>query len=188
VLHLRPDLVVRDIRGNVDTRLAKLEATPEWTGILLAAAGLVRLGLADRIGQRLPPEVMLPAPGQGALAVTARSGDAAAAQAAVRAVHHRPTALATAAERAFLRALEGGCQVPVAAHAELSPTGRLRLHGRVVSLRGERAVEGIEEGPAGDEAEADAIGARLAERLVDDGAAAILTEVRAAVAPAVPEP
>jgi hydroxymethylbilane synthase len=188
VLHLRPDFAVRDIRGNVDTRLAKLEATPEWTGILLAAAGLVRLGLADRIGQRLPPELMLPAPGQGALAVTARTGDVAAAQAAARAMHHRPTALATAAERAFLRELEGGCQVPVAAYAEPSPEGRLRLHGRVVSLRGERAVEGVEEGPVGDEMEADALGARLAERLVDDGAAAILTAVRAAAAPAVPEP
>jgi hydroxymethylbilane synthase len=188
VLHLRPDIEVRDIRGNVDTRLAKLEATTEWSGILLAAAGLVRLGLADRIGQRLPPELMLPAPGQGALAVTARSGDSAAANAAARALHHPPTALATAAERAFLRALEGGCQVPVAAHAELGRDGRLRLHGRVVSLRGERAVEGIEQGAAGDEAAADALGVRLAERLMDNGAAGILAEVRAVAAPAVPEP
>jgi hydroxymethylbilane synthase len=76
LLHLRPDLVVRDVRGNVDTRLAKLQANAEWTGILLAVAGLVRLGLGDRIGERLPPELMLPAPGQGALAVTARAGDA----------------------------------------------------------------------------------------------------------------
>ncbi|MDQ3137864.1 MAG: hydroxymethylbilane synthase, partial [Gemmatimonadota bacterium] len=76
LLHLRPDLQVRDVRGNVDTRLAKLDATFEWTGILLATAGLVRLGLAGRIGQRLPGELMLSAPGQGALAVTARTGDA----------------------------------------------------------------------------------------------------------------
>lgn len=188
LLHLRPDLEVRDIRGNVDTRLAKLDAHPEWAGILLAAAGLVRLGLAGRIGQRLPDEVMLPAPGQGALAVTARTGDAVASEAAARAADHRPTAHATAAERAFLRTLEGGCQVPVAAHATLAEDGRARLHGRVVSLRGERAVEGIETGVIRTDADADALGERLAERLLDDGAAEILAEVRAGAVPAVPEP
>jgi hydroxymethylbilane synthase len=186
--HLRPDLDIRDIRGNVDTRLAKLAANPDWTGILLAVAGLVRLGFADRIGQRLPAELMLPAPGQGALAVTARSDDAAAAAAAARAVHHRPTALAVAAERAFLRTLEGGCQVPVAAHAELRREGGLRLHGRVVSLRGERAVEGVESGAVADERAAEALGAALAERLLHEGAASILAEVRAVAVPAVPEP
>jgi hydroxymethylbilane synthase len=188
LLHLRPDLQVRDIRGNVDTRLAKLDANVEWTAILLATAGLVRLGFGDRIGERLPPELMLPAPGQGALAVTARAGDATAAAAAARAVHHTSTAVAVAAERAFLRTLEGGCQVPVAAHAGTDAQGRLRLHGRVVSLGGERAVEGIEIGVARDEEQADEQGIALAERLVDDGAASILAEVRAAAAPAVPEP
>jgi hydroxymethylbilane synthase len=186
LLHLRSDLDVRDIRGNVDTRLAKLDAHPEWSAILLAAAGLVRLGFGGRIGQRLPPEIMLPAPGQGALAVTARSGDRAAA-AAVRAVHHPATAVAVAAERGFLRTLEGGCQVPVAALAALEGTS-LRLHGRVVSLRGEHAVEGQATAPARDEHEAADLGARLAERLLDDGASSILAAVRAAEAPAVPEP
>jgi hydroxymethylbilane synthase len=185
-LHLRPDLRVHDIRGNVDTRLAKLDASSEWTAILLAAAGLVRLGFGGRIGQRLPPEIMLPAPGQGALAVTARAGDAAAAVAA-RAVHHHPTALAVSAERAFLRTLEGGCQVPVAAHATLERDG-LRLYGRVVSLGGERGVEGQELALARDAAEADQLGVRLAERLLDDGAGEILAQVRASVAPVVPEP
>ena len=188
LLHLRPDLQVRDIRGNVDTRLAKLDASPELTGILLAAAGLVRLGFADRIGQRLPPELMLPAPGQGALAVTARTGDAGAAAAAERAVHHQPTALAVTAERAFLRTLEGGCQVPVAAQGELGASGTLRLHGRVVSLGGERGVEGIEMGVVRADAEADLLGVQLAERLLEDGAASILAEVRAVAVPAVPEP
>jgi len=188
LLHLRPDLELREIRGNVDTRLAKLDAHPEWAGILLAVAGMVRLGLAGRIGERLPDAVMLPAPGQGALAVTARTGDAVASDAAAGAVHHPPTAHATAAERAFLRALEGGCQVPVAAHATLGEKGRARLHGRVVSLRGERAVEGIESGVARTDADADALGQRLAERLLGDGAAEILAEVRAAAVPAVPEP
>jgi hydroxymethylbilane synthase len=188
LLRLRPDLDVRDVRGNVDTRLAKLEANGAWSGILLAVAGLVRLGLADRIGQRLPPELMLPAPGQGALAVTARAGDETAAEAARRAVHHPPTAVAVAAERAFLRTLEGGCQVPVAALAERVTSGALRLHGRVVSLGGERGVEGSEERPAASVDEADALGVALAERLLGEGAGSILTEVRAATAPTVPEP
>jgi hydroxymethylbilane synthase len=186
LLHLRPDLDIRDIRGNVDTRLAKLDATTEWIGIVLATAGLVRLGYAARIGQRLPPELMLPAPGQGALAVTARSGDAQAAEAA-RALHHRPTALAVSAERGFLRALEGGCQVPVAALAELEDEA-LRLHGRIVALRGERGVEAIEHGAVRGEDEADALGVALAERLLGEGAAGILREVRAAAVPDVTEP
>jgi hydroxymethylbilane synthase len=115
-------------------------------------------------------------------------GDAPAAAAAARAVHHTATAVAVAAERAFLRTLEGGCQVPVAAHAALDNAGRLRLHGRVVSLGGERGVEGIETGAAADEEQADEHGIALAERLLDDGAASILAEVRAATAPVVPEP
>ena len=82
LLHLRPDFQVRDVRGNVDTRLAKLDASSEWSGLLLATAGLVRLGFGDRIGHRLPLELMLPAPGQGALAITARAGDAPASAAA----------------------------------------------------------------------------------------------------------
>jgi hydroxymethylbilane synthase len=186
LLQLRPDLRVEDIRGNVDTRLAKLDASTDWTAILLATAGLVRLGFGGRIGQRLPPEIMLPAPGQGALAVTARTGDATAA-AAARAVHHEPTALAVAAERSFLRTLEGGCQVPVAAHA-IQEGGELRLHGRVVSLRGERGVEGQESATVVDHAAADRLGVRLAERLLDEGAGEILAQVRAGAAPAVPEP
>jgi hydroxymethylbilane synthase len=187
LLHLRPDLEIHDVRGNVDTRLAKLQANHQWSAILLAAAGLVRLGLEARIGERLPPAVMLPAPGQGALAVTARVDHHAAASAAARAVHHSATACAVAAERAFLRTLEGGCQVPVAAHATLDGD-RLRLHGRVVSLRGERGVEGEDSAVAGDEQEADDLGARLAERLLDQGASSILTEVRAAAVPTVSEP
>jgi hydroxymethylbilane synthase len=189
LLWRRPDLTVVDIRGNVDTRLAKLDRQEEWSGILLAAAGLIRLGLGDRIGERLPPEVMLPAPGQGALAVTARAGDAAAI-AAARGVHDFATAVAVAAERAFLRRLEGGCQVPVAAHARPGSTsaGSLELHGRLVSLGGERAVEGVERGEAADESAAARIGLRLAERLLGDGGAEILAQVRAGTAPVITEP
>ena len=191
LLHLRPDLRVVDVRGNVDTRLAKLDARSEWSAILLAAAGLVRLGQGHRIAERLPPEVMLPAPGQGALAITARTDDPATVAAVRAALHHRATALAVSAERAFLRRLEGGCQVPVAAYAELTGGGadaRLLLRGRVVSLLGERSVQGSDDGPAGDEAGADAMGVTLAERLLAEGAAEILAAVRARTAAPVPEP
>jgi hydroxymethylbilane synthase len=190
LLHARPDLTVVDVRGNVETRVAKLDAQSGWSGILLAAAGLVRLGLEGRIGERLPPALMLPAPAQGALAVTVRTGDHMTARAARGAVHHQETALAVAAERGFLRGVEGGCQVPVAAYAELdSPSqGSIRLHGRVVSLGGERMVEGRVAGFAADESRAGDLGATLAERLLDEGASEILAEVRSVVAPAVTEP
>ena len=191
ILHSRPDLTVVDVRGNVETRLGKLDNQPSWSGILLAAAGLVRLGLERRIGERLAPALMLPAPAQGALAVTVRAGDTAAAAAARRAVHHPETALSVAAERGFLRRLEGGCQVPVAAYAELDEAGgrpSLRLHGRVVSLQGDRMVEGRQAGVAADENEAAALGSALADRLLSEGASEILVEVRSAVAPAVSEP
>jgi hydroxymethylbilane synthase len=191
VLHSRPDLTVVDVRGNVETRLAKLDNQPSWSAILLAAAGLVRLGLERRIGERLAPALMLPAPAQGALAVTVRAGDTAAGAAAHRAVHHPETALSVAAERGFLRRLEGGCQVPVAAYAELDEGGgrpSLRLHGRVVSLQGDRLVEGRQAGVAADENEAAALGSALADRLLSEGASEILVEVRSAVAPTVSEP
>lgn len=190
LLNSRPDLQIVDIRGNVDTRLAKLTARPEWSGIVLATAGLVRLGLAHRIGERLAPEIMLPAPGQGALAVTVRAGDADVHRAVRRAVHDEVTSVEVAAERAFLRRLEGGCQVPVAAYAKLeggsSPS--LRLQGRVISLAGDRVVEGREAGAGGNEAAAAALGTALAERLLGEGATTILAEVREAAAPAVTEP
>ena len=187
-LRARPDLQICDIRGNVDTRLAKLDQRPEWTATLLAAAGLGRLGLAHRVGERLGPEIMLPAPGQGALAVTVRNGHDAIS-AIARAIHHAPTALAVRAERAFLRRLEGGCQVPVAAYAEmLSGVGRLHLAGRVVAIDGQRSVEGEEQGKVGEESEAEQLGIKLAERLLDEGAAAILKETRSTGVPAVSEP
>jgi hydroxymethylbilane synthase len=191
LLHSRPDLTVVDVRGNVETRLAKLDNQPAWSGILLAAAGLLRLGLEGRIGERLPPALMLPAPGQGALAVTVRAKDTVAGTAAHRAVHHPKTALSVAAERGFLRRLEGGCQVPIAAYAELDDRGAdtsIRLHGRVISLRGDRMVEGRQTGLAADETDAERLGSALAERLLTEGASEILAEVRSTVAPAVTEP
>jgi hydroxymethylbilane synthase len=191
LLHHRPDLQVVDLRGNVDTRLTKLDSRPEWSAIVLATAGLVRLGLDRRIGERLPPELMLPAPGQGALAVTVRDGDIAVATLVRQAAHHAATALIVAAERAFLSRLEGGCQAPVAAYAELKVGGRepvLRLHGRVVSQDGKSMVEGREVGPVTTEEQAAALGGTLAEQVLGNGAGAILADVRRILAPAVPEP
>jgi hydroxymethylbilane synthase len=186
---LRPDLTVVDIRGNVDSRLNKLDSRPEWTGTILAVAGLVRLGLAQRIGERLPPDVMLPAPGQGALAVTVRTNDVKIGSTVRRAVHHEASGILVAAERAFLRRLEGGCQVPVAAYAEPGDAPlSVRLHGRVVSVNGDKVVNGQETALAPDESAADQLGTTLAERLLSLGATAILTEVRSAVIPAVTEP
>jgi hydroxymethylbilane synthase len=191
LLNRRPDLQVVDLRGNVDTRLAKLDAHHEWAAILLATAGLVRLGLGHRIGERLPPELILPAPGQGALAVTVRVDDADVTRVVREAVQDPLTALPVAAERAFLRRLEGGCQVPVAAYAEMGSEGkrkRVQLHGRVVALGGEAMVEGHEVGSAGDEDQSAALGIALAERLLSEGAASILSEARTAGAPVVTEP
>lgn len=192
ILSARRDLHVVDIRGNVDTRLAKLDTREDWNAIVLAAAGLIRLGLAHRIGERLPPEIMLPAPGQGALAVTARTADAEVKNLIRNVVHNPETAVSVAAERAFLRRLEGGCQVPIAAYARRYSLGSgppgLRLDGRVIALSGESMAEGSEEAVFQDEAHASDVGTMLAERLLKSGAAEILSEVRAAVAPVVTEP
>lgn len=183
LLRARPDLRIVDIRGNVDTRLAKLDRNDEWSAIILATAGLVRLGFEARITERLAPALMLPAPGQGALAATARTGDAAAAAALAAALHDATTSRCVAAERGFLRRLEGGCQVPVAAHATFDGA-RLALHGRVVGLGGEAMAEGRLEGAAPDDAAADALGVSLAERLLAEGADAILATVRGTAPPA----
>jgi len=192
LLRARPDLSIADIRGNVDTRLSKLDRDPEWSAIVLAAAGLIRLGLDARITERLPFDVMLPAPGQGALAATARTGDDRALAAVRAALHDDRTALAVAAERAFLRRLEGGCQVPVAAHATVGNAGgrpEVRLVGRVTSLGGDAVAEGEQAGAVPSVEAADELGVALAERLLGEGAGAILDGVRATALPQpIPEP
>jgi hydroxymethylbilane synthase len=192
LLWRRPDLQVVDVRGNVDTRLAQLDRTPEWAAVLLATAGLVRLGLDARISERLALDVMLPAPGQGALAATARSEDARAREALRRALHEPAVELAIVAERAFLRTLEGGCQVPIAAVAHLVDEGgarALRLRGRVASLRGEQCVEDTLATASLTAEAADALGTTLAHQLLRQGAGAILDAVRAAArGEPVPEP
>lgn len=135
----RPDLRIANLRGNVDTRLRKAETT-EYDAIVLAAAGVLRLGYANRITEFLPFEVMLPAPGQGALAVQARLDDALT-RALLAPLDHAPTRAATTAERAFLRALGGGCQVPIAAYAEVNGE-TLHLRGLIVSEDGTRVQRG----------------------------------------------
>lgn len=190
LLSHRPDLRIVDLRGNVDTRLRKLDSHPEWSAIVLAAAGLVRLGLAGRIGERLALETMLPAPGQGALAVTVRAEDAAILALVRRAAHHATSARLVSAERGFLHALEGGCQVPVGAYAEPVPGdgSNIRLHGRVLSPDGKVMIEGDRIAPAADEDQARDLGWALAEELRERGAGAILSEARAPAAPAITEP
>ena len=126
VLRLRPDLKIVEFRGNVDTRLGKLEAG-EADATLLAAAGLGRLGQAHRIAALMPPEEMLPAVAQGAIAIEVRSGDAYALR-LVAPVNHEPTALGVACERAFLARLDGSCRTPIA--------GLARLQGRALEFRG----------------------------------------------------
>lgn len=191
LLYHRPDLRVVDLRGNVDTRLAKLDSNSEWSAIVLATAGLVRLGLERRIGERLAPELMLPAPGQGALAVTVRDQDVDVATVVRTAMHDGLTGLRALAERAFLAGLEGGCQVPIAAYAVIRTGERqnvLQLHGRVVSPDGRAMVEGHQLGPVLTEDEAAALGAALATRLLGQGAGAILAQSRNVLAPRITEP
>jgi hydroxymethylbilane synthase len=164
---LRPDLTIESIRGNLDTRLRKLDEG-RYDAIVLAAAGLKRLGWEARIAEILPDEVMCPAVGQGALAVETRA--AGAGWDACAALDHPATHSAVAAERAFLRALGGGCQVPIGAHATVTGA-RLHLVGLVIAADGSAVVRGEREGPA---AEAEAIGAALGAKLLEQGARAIL--------------
>lgn len=172
----RPDLGVRDLRGNVGTRLARLDAGA-YDAIVLAAAGLVRLGYEDRAGVRLDAPAWLPAPGQGAVAVQGRTGDARTGP-LLAALHHVATGRAVAAERAFLRALEGGCSVPVGALTVDGSAGPV-LHGMVAAPDGARVLRGEEFVDAADPA---AAGEALAARLLRLGAGDILAAVRGTVA------
>jgi hydroxymethylbilane synthase len=174
---LRPDYSIVDIRGNLNTRLRKLEES-DWAGMVLARAGVVRLGLESRIGETIPVELMLPAVGQGALAVEIRSDDAETGE-LISGLSDPGTERGTAAERSLLRSLEGGCQVPIGAFGRLAldeqGNARLHLDAMVGSLDGSRIVRGTVEGPP---AEAELLGARLAEELLSRGAQAILSEIR----------
>ena len=163
-----PHLTVRPLRGNLDTRLAKLDRG-EYDAIVLAAAGLKRLGAGDRIRSLIAPESSLPAAGQGALAIECRE-DNHDVIAALTPLNHSETAACVRAERAVSRALAGSCQVPLAAFAEYVE-GRLRLRGLVALPDGTRIARAELEGPSDAPEE---LGLRLAEALRAEGAEAIL--------------
>ncbi|HEY0839712.1 MAG TPA: hydroxymethylbilane synthase [Vulgatibacter sp.] len=170
LLALRPDLEVVDVRGNVQTRLSKTDGDVD--AVVLAFAGLRRLGLEARVTEVLPIDRSLPAIGQGALAIEIRAGDPEVAE-FVRALEHAETHAAVTAERALLAALEGGCQVPIAGHATVDG-GELTMRGLVASLDGTTLLR-VEE--KGDAADAEAIGLRAAERLEGMGARKILDAI-----------
>jgi hydroxymethylbilane synthase len=175
LLHVRPDLSVRDIRGNIDTRLAKL-AAGQYDAVVLAEAGLKRLGLEGQITEALESDVMLPAVGQGALAIQARSGDELAL-AAVAPLDHGPTHEAIAAERALLAALAGGCLAPVGAWARRQADGQLRLDAVVLSADGQRRIGAALAAPG---AAAAQLGRDVASQLLAQGAAALIEQSRGA--------
>jgi len=164
-----PSLDIRPVRGNVGTRLRKLDAG-EFDALLMAAAGLKRLGLADRIRQVLPTSQFLPAPGQGALGIEVLAENRAAA-ALVAPLEDAATRAATAAERAVSRLLGGSCEVPLAAYAEIEPDGRLRLRARVGNHRTGELVATEAVGPAADP---EALGVDVVEQLKKLGALQLL--------------
>ncbi|OUS12398.1 hydroxymethylbilane synthase [Gammaproteobacteria bacterium 53_120_T64] len=169
-----PQLEVLDLRGNVNTRLAKLDKA-EYDGIILATAGLLRLDMADRITQRIPVSQSLPAGGQGAVGIECRADDEQTLG-LLRVLHHPDTAARVAAERAVNRALEGGCQVPIACYAELSADQQLHLRALVGSLDGSVMLR---EEITGAAAAAEQLGITLAQRLLARGADKILSAITA---------
>ena len=170
----RPDLELLELRGNVPTRIRKLDEGG-YDAIVLAAAGVKRLGISDRISSYLPFERFLPAVSQGAIGVQIRSEDENVAN-WVGALDHPPTRFATTAERALLRTLEGGCQVPVGAFAEVD-RDNLKMRAVICSIDGMHSVEGAKAGSAGD---AGALGIALAEDLLVQGGKDILDGIRKA--------
>ena len=169
--HLRPRVTVKELRGNVDTRLRKLDAG-EYDAVILASAGLRRLGLSHRISLSIDTEEMLPAVGQGALAVETRESDQDTANLLAPLDDHETRAACTA-ERSLLRALGGGCQLPIAAHAVVHG-GLLRLYGLVAEITGETVIRDSLEGAAAD---AERMGVELAIRLRELGADVLLAEM-----------
>lgn len=169
--HVRPDLDVRDLRGNVDTRLRKVESG-EYEAVMLAKAGLDRLGLSGRITEVMDPESFLPAVGQGAIAIQARLKDEELGD-ALGALDDPPTRQAIMAERALLAALEGGCQVPLGAWARVE-RGELVMDAVVCSADGRQQVR--QRGTAMPE-QARGLGQQVAQMLIDAGAGSILEEV-----------
>jgi hydroxymethylbilane synthase len=173
LLHRRPDLCIEPLRGNLDTRLKKL-STGDLDAIVLAAAGLKRLGLAHRITTVLPPDTMLPAAGQGALCIESRTNDQSIAS-LLTSLDHAETHFAVIAERAFLNRLQGGCQVPIAALGIVEGE-TLNLTGLVAELDGSRLIKATCAGPCD---QAASLGHDLAQTLLNRGAGEILERLEA---------
>jgi hydroxymethylbilane synthase len=165
---LRGDVEVKDLRGNVDTRIRKLDEG-QYDAVILATAGLVRLGLQNRISARIAVSEMLPAVGQGAVAIETRSDNELAFEATQK-LSHLETGLACRAERAFLRILGGGCQFPIAAHA-IVDGDTLTLDGLIATPDGSKILRDSQSGPVVD---AHALGIQLADHLLAQGAQALL--------------
>ncbi len=176
LLAVRPDLTILDLRGNVNTRLAKLDAG-EFDAIVLAAAGLKRLGLGERIRTILPRAMILPAVGQGALAIECRADDGRI-QEMIDFLRDTEMTVAATAERAFLRRVEGGCQIPVGVYAEVGEGNVLHVEAMIASIDGMRVCRSRSMGTP---AEAEKIGIALAEELLDVGGREILKEIGIAV-------
>lgn len=172
LLNYRPDLQLEPLRGNLNTRMEKLERN-NLDAIILAAAGVERLGWGDRITERLSTDVSLPAVGQGSIGIEIREGDNELFD-IVQTINHAPTWAAITAERALLKKLEGGCQIPIGALGTVEGDN-LFLQGVVASLDGKDLIRNEISGPI---AEAAALGEKLADRLVEMGANKILTSVR----------
>jgi len=169
----RPDLRIEPLRGNVNTRLAKLDAG-DYDAIILAAAGLIRLGFESRIKSFITAEQSLPAIGQGAIGIECRAVDPRV-HALIATLHHEPTALRVRAERAMNARLHGGCQVPIAGYATLTD-GRLHLRGLVGDPDGSRILRAQAEGPQEDP---EALGTAVADALLAQGAGEILSALQA---------
>jgi len=172
LLNARPDLQIAEIRGNLNTRIEKLDSS-DWDGMILAKAGVTRLGWAQRITEILPFEIMLPAVGQGALAIECRSNDSRI-QEMLHPLHHTPTAIAVTAERALLRYLEGGCQIPIGAYGQISGN-EIYLNAVVGSLDGKLLVRGRSKGIISN---AEQTGIDVSKDLLQRGAKEILEEIR----------
>lgn len=168
---VRPDLNIENLRGNLDTRLKKLDEG-QYDAILLAVAGLNRMGLADRITEIIAPELILPAIGQGALGIEFRTGDEET-RAILSALNHEETSVRVRAERAFLARLEGGCQVPIGAFATLDGD-EIELEGFVADERGERVIRRKRRGKRSDP---ERVGDELGREILDAGGREILKEV-----------
>ena len=171
LLHRRPDLRIEMLRGNLDTRFRKLRSGG-YDAIVLAAAGLSRLGWDSEVTEYLPSAVSLPAIGQGALGLEGRRDDVLIRE-LVSGLDHPPTRMTVTAERALLDRLQGGCQVPIAAHAVLKQE-QIVIEGLVASVDGRRIVRDVMQGPA---EEAHALGIQLAEKLLANGGESILNEI-----------